>query len=131
MRYPQSYFKYKKVQKELEKEKNFEWLNSFKDRKVVLVCGGAKARQVINFFQINQVNSIVAICDNDESKWGRMRQGIEIKSPQEIIKIPEKKRRLIICSFYYKEIEKQLREMGITDYHIYVQHAEWIVKAEE
>ncbi len=71
------------------------------------------------------------LVDNDESKWGRMRQGIEIKSPQEIIKIPEKKRRLIICSFYYKEIEKQLREMGITDYHIYVQHAEWIVKAEE
>lgn len=71
------------------------------------------------------------LVDNDESKWGRMRQGIEIKSPQEITKIPEKKRRLIICSFYYKEIEKQLKEMGITDYHIYVQHAEWIVKAEE
>lgn len=69
--------------------------------------------------------------DNDENKWGRQRFGIPIKEPEEILKIPEKKRRLILCSFYYKEIEKQLRQMGVQDYCIYVQRVDWIVKSEE
>lgn len=71
------------------------------------------------------------LVDNDENKWGRKRQGIEIKNPKAILEIPESKRHLIICSFYYKEIQKQLEEMGIKDYHVYVQHAEWIVNAEK
>ena len=70
------------------------------------------------------------LVDNDENKWGRRRQGIEIKSPKEILEVPEHKRHLIICSFYYKEIQKQLEEMGIKDYHVYVQHAQWIIEAE-
>ena len=71
------------------------------------------------------------LVDNDENKWGRKRMGLEIKSPKSIFDVPAEKRRLIICSFYYKEIQKQLQEMGINDYRIYVQHVEWIVKAEE
>ena len=71
------------------------------------------------------------LVDNDENKWDRQRFGIPIKSPEEILKIPEGKRRLIICSFYYKEIQKQLEQMGIHDYCVYVQHVEWIVKSEE
>ena len=54
------------------------------------------------------------LVDNDENKWGRQRMGIPV-----------------ICSFYYKEIQKQLESMGIRDYHIYVQHMEWVIKAEE
>ncbi len=71
------------------------------------------------------------LVDNDENKWGRSRMGIPVKSPKEILQIPEGKRRLIICSFYYKEIEKQLEEMGVKDYHVYVQHVEWIVRSEQ
>lgn len=71
------------------------------------------------------------LVDNDADKWGRQRMGIPVKSPEEIGKVPEEKRRLIICSFYYKEIEKQLQEMGIKDYHVYVQHVEWIINSEE
>lgn len=71
------------------------------------------------------------LVDNDENKWDRQRFGIPIKAPKEILSIPEGKRRLIICSFYYKEIQKQLEEMGIRDYCVYVQHVEWIVKSEE
>lgn len=71
------------------------------------------------------------LVDNDENKWDRQRFGIPIKAPEEILKVPERKRRLIICSFYYKEIQKQLEEMGIRDYRVYVQHLEWILKSEE
>ena len=73
----------------------------------------------------------VFLVDNDENKWGRSRMGIEIKSPKALLEISAEKRHLIICSFYYKEIEKQLREMGVTEYRIYVQKLEWIVRAEE
>lgn len=71
------------------------------------------------------------VVDNDENKWGRTRMGIEIRRPEAILEVPENKRHLIICSFYYKEIEKQLEEMGIRDYHIYVQKLEWILEAEK
>ncbi len=115
VRYPQSYFKYKKVQKELEKEKNFEWLNSFKDRKVVLVCGGAKARQVINFFQINQVNSIVAICDNDESKWGKMLYEFSIIPTVQAVKEYAKATFLIAKAGDTQKLRKQLLELGVSE----------------
>ncbi len=71
------------------------------------------------------------LVDNDENKWGRSRMGIEIKEPKEILDIPAEKRHLIICSFYYKEIEKQLKEMGVNDYRVYIQKLEWIVEAEQ
>lgn len=71
------------------------------------------------------------IVDNDPDKWGRTRLGIRIKSPEELLNIPAHRRRLIICSYYYKEIAEQLSEMGILDYHIYVQHVEWIMEAEK
>ncbi len=70
------------------------------------------------------------LVDNDENKWGRRRMGIEICRPEEIAKVPENKRRLIICSFYYREIISQLNKMGIYDYKVYVQEPEWIVQTE-
>lgn len=71
------------------------------------------------------------LVDNDENKWGRSRMGIEIKEPGAILEVPEKKRHLIICSFYYREISRQLDKMGIHDYKVYIQNMEWILKTEE
>ncbi len=71
------------------------------------------------------------LVDNDENKWGRSRMGIPIREPGEILKVPEEKRRLIICSYYYREISGQLEEMGIHDYKVYVQELEWILRTEE
>jgi len=70
------------------------------------------------------------LVDNDENKWGRYRMGIEICDPKELQKLAKGKYHLIICSFYYKEIAKQLDEMGIQDYKVYVQHEKWIIEAE-
>lgn len=71
------------------------------------------------------------LVDNDSGKWGRMRLGIEVKSPQELLKLAPDKRHVIICSYYYDEIEKQLRQMGVSDYRIYVQNMEWILERQE
>lgn len=72
----------------------------------------------------------VFLVDNDSDKWGRFRMGIEICSPKKLLELPKEKYKLIVCSFYYKEIGKQLEEMGITDYKVYVQHTNWIIEAE-
>lgn len=71
------------------------------------------------------------LVDNDANKWERTRLGLEIKKPEAILEIPKSKRLVIICSYYYKEIEPQLVSMGVTDYKIYVQEMEWILKSEE
>lgn len=70
------------------------------------------------------------LVDNDENKWGRCRMGLEIRKPEEVLTIPEGKRHLIICSFYYREIAEQLQQMGVHDYKVYVQNPEWIVRTE-
>lgn len=71
------------------------------------------------------------LIDNDENKWGRYRMGIEICNPDKLLELPESKRKIIICSYYYREISEQLDKMGIHDYQVYVQRAEWILKTEE
>lgn len=71
------------------------------------------------------------LVDNDENKWGRSRMGIPIREPKEILEVPQEKRRLIICSYYYREISEQLDKMGIHDYKVYVQELEWILRTEE
>lgn len=73
----------------------------------------------------------VFLVDNDENKWGRSRMGIPIRKPEEILAVPQEKRKLIICSYYYREISDQLDRMGIHDYKVYVQEMEWILRTEE
>lgn len=53
-------------------------------------------------------------CDNNEKIWGTTFEGLEIKNPEELKKLPQDCA-IFICNIYYDEIEKQLREMGITN----------------
>ncbi|HAN44530.1 MAG TPA: hypothetical protein DCP97_03970 [Ruminococcaceae bacterium] len=71
------------------------------------------------------------LADNDKSKWGIKRHGISIKSPDELLNIPKEKLHLIICNIYYRQIEKQLKEMGICDYKIYAKEKQFIAAEEE
>lgn len=71
------------------------------------------------------------LVDNDQNKWGRQRMGISIKQPEAILDIPIKKRKIIICSYYYREIAEQLEQMGIHDYKVYIQNIEWVLRTEE
>lgn len=51
-------------------------------------------------------------CDNNSKLWGAMLEGIEVKNPEELRNIPQDCA-IFICNVYYKEIEEQLRKMGI------------------
>lgn len=51
-------------------------------------------------------------CDNNSRLWGAVRYGLEIHPPKDLLFLPEECV-VVICSIYYREIEKQLRDMGI------------------
>lgn len=53
-------------------------------------------------------------CDNDSARWGEQFEGLEIRSPEALKEIAPGCA-IFICNIYYKEIEQQLREMGIAN----------------
>ena len=51
-------------------------------------------------------------CDNNSALWGKKFCGLEVRSPESLRDLPEGCA-VFICNTYYREIEHQLREMGI------------------
>ena len=51
-------------------------------------------------------------CANNPSSWGTNFCGLEVKPPESLQELPEDCA-VFICNIYYREIEEQLREMGI------------------
>lgn len=51
-------------------------------------------------------------CDNNSARWGEMFCGLEIKNPQVLRDLPDDVC-VFICNVYYREIEAQLRELGV------------------
>lgn len=107
----------------------FDTFADIKDRKIILFGAGLMFEDYMKKYGDRYRPAFLA--DNDENKWGRSRMGIPIRRPQDILEVPENKRRLIICSYYYREISAQLDKMGIRDYKVYVQEMEWILRTEE
>lgn len=66
------------------------------------------------------------IVDNNPSTWGLKKHGIMIKNPLELLNLKQSEIRIVICSIYFREIGKQLEEMGINEYYIYIQNKEWL-----
>lgn len=53
-------------------------------------------------------------CDNNSSLWGSTFCGLEVKAPETLRELPENCG-VFICNIYYREIEQQLREMGVAN----------------
>ena len=51
-------------------------------------------------------------CDNNPKLWGMEFEGLMVKNPEALKDLPEDCG-VYICNIYYREIETQLREMGI------------------
>jgi phosphorylcholine metabolism protein LicD/2-polyprenyl-3-methyl-5-hydroxy-6-metoxy-1,4-benzoquinol methylase len=66
------------------------------------------------------------IVDNDQTKWNTKKHGVVIKSPKEVLSFNKDEIRLVICSIHFREIGKQLEQMGIDEYYIYIQNKEWL-----
>lgn len=53
-------------------------------------------------------------CDNNKNRWGGWFEGLEIKPPEALRELPPNCA-VFICNIYYREIDQQLREMGISN----------------
>ena len=53
-------------------------------------------------------------CDNNRARWGEQFEGLEIRPPESLKELPSDCA-IFICNIYYKEVERQLREMGISN----------------
>ena len=51
-------------------------------------------------------------CDNNSSIWGTKFCGLEVKNPEELKDLP-KDCGVYICNMYYREIEQQLKDLGV------------------
>ncbi len=51
-------------------------------------------------------------CDNNPSIWGTEFEGLEVKNPENLKELP-KDTAIFICNIYYREIEEQIRNMGL------------------
>ena len=52
------------------------------------------------------------VCDNNPETWGTIFEGLEVKSPEALKRLP-RDCCVVICNIFYREIETQLHEMGI------------------
>lgn len=64
--------------------------------------------------------NIVAIYDNNKEKWGTVYKGIPIRSPEDLKEDMGENSLIVITSSYDREIARQLREMGISEYRHYI-----------
>ena len=51
-------------------------------------------------------------CDNNPKLWGTEFEGLKVKPPESLKHLPDNCG-VIICNIFYREIEAQLRSMGI------------------
>lgn len=51
-------------------------------------------------------------CDNNPNSWGTIFEGLEVKNPEVLRDLPENTG-VYICNMYYREIQAQLKEMGV------------------
>ncbi len=52
-------------------------------------------------------------CDNNKDRWGEEFYGLKIHDPADLLSLPEGTG-IFICNMFYREIEEQLRDMGVT-----------------
>lgn len=92
--------------------------DGFDDSKKLILFGSGRFTERF-LFQFAGDYNIYSIVDNNSAKWGTTMQGVPINSPDILKNIPEKDRHIIICIKGYNGVVNQLKDMGITDYHIY------------
>ncbi|SHO48802.1 LicD family protein [Anaerocolumna xylanovorans] len=110
---------------------NKRYAHSFRDaagKDIILFGSGLMVEDYMK--QFGKKYPPAFLVDNNPEKWGTIKCGVEVRNPVEILSVPAAQRKLFLCNVYYKQIEEQLSDMGITEYCIYVQNREWILEDE-
>ena len=86
------------------------------NKKIILFGAGKMAQNYMESW--GEKYPPAFLVDNNSRVWGMRAYGFEIKSPKDILEIPEQERSVWICNQYYDAVGRQLREMGI-DYQCF------------
>lgn len=81
-----------------------------KYRSIVLFGAGNMCRNFMKCY--GEQYKPLFTCDNNSSIWGTEFCGLEVKNPEELKNLP-KDCGVYICNMYYREIEQQLKELGV------------------
>ena len=103
---------------------DFEWFLEDIEDKTIIVFGAGK---MFEYYMDHEGRKYPPefVVDNNREKWGTEVRGIPVRPPDAVLEAGDNLR-ILICSIYYREISRQLRQMGIDDYYIYVQRREWL-----
>lgn len=82
----------------------------YKYKNIVLFGAGNMCRAFMKAYG-DRVHPLFT-CDNNPKSWGSVFEGLEVKSADALRDLPEDTG-VYICNMYYREIEAQLKEMGI------------------
>lgn len=81
-----------------------------KHKKIVLFGAGNMCRNYMKCY--GEKYPPLFTCDNNPAIWGTTFCGLEVKSPECLKELPEDCV-IFICNVYYREIQQQLRQMGL------------------
>lgn len=84
-----------------------------KNSQIILFGAGTDGRNTLNFIRPERVKCFV---DNDPDKWGKKINGIPVVSP-ETLRCCDNRIYITASGKYRNEIEKQLMNMGVSDFH--------------
>lgn len=122
------YYNSEKSYRDINKEIELRFTNIFRNvnKKQVVIFGAGEMLDAYMSRYGKQFKPSF-IVDNDCNKWGTKKYGINIKSPDELLKNGQKLH-IIICSIYFPDISRQLSNLGIKNYYIYSKKREWILE---
>ena len=96
------------------------FVNIFDDigsEKIILFGSGNFTKRFIAMYR--KEYPIYIVIDNNNEKWGRTIDGIEIKSPEILKNISENEYRIIVCIKKFHSVVKQLDSLGFRNYRIF------------
>lgn len=90
-----------------------------RNRKFYLFGAGGKGQHFLKRFAGKHIPE--KILDNADVKWGKTLEGIIVEKP-EYLKPTDC---VVVAGFYYADIVKQLKSMGVEKYYIYDESSNW------
>lgn len=105
--------------KEYVLPKYTDLFNDIKGKDIIIFGAGKMLEYYME--KHGQKYSPKVVIDNDPNKWGTIKNGVPVQSPQELPMLLQGNERIIIVNIYYREIGEQLERMGITEYYVYLQ----------
>ena len=89
------------------------------DGKKIYLFGAADSLRIW-LERFNRKDQVVCTFDNDPGKWGTRVFDVEVRDPSTLPGLIDDNSRVIIVSIWHQEIGRQLKQMGITDYFVYL-----------